>query len=133
MNCPVCKNELVILELRQIEVDYCLSCKGIWLDSGELLLLIEDIEETNKVLNNFKKVNSIGEDKYKCPRCNKKMDKILFSKNDSGNILIDKCKNNHGLWFDEEELIEVVKQIHTKGQKKIIDLINEMFYHNLNK
>ena len=36
MNCPACKNSMVILELNQVEIDYCTACKGIWLDSGEL-------------------------------------------------------------------------------------------------
>ena len=45
MKCPVCKEPTIVLELDEIEIDYCTSCGGIWLDAGELDLLIEDEKE----------------------------------------------------------------------------------------
>lgn len=42
MQCPVCKEpQLVISERQGIEIDYCPSCRGVWLDRGELDKLIE--------------------------------------------------------------------------------------------
>ncbi|HRK56445.1 MAG TPA: zf-TFIIB domain-containing protein [Burkholderiaceae bacterium] len=42
MQCPVCKDpQLVIAERQGIEIDYCPSCRGVWLDRGELDKLIE--------------------------------------------------------------------------------------------
>ena len=42
MLCPVCKDpQLVISERQGIEIDYCPSCRGVWLDRGELDKLIE--------------------------------------------------------------------------------------------
>lgn len=42
MNCPVCKDErLLISEKNGIEIDYCPKCRGIWLDRGELDKIIE--------------------------------------------------------------------------------------------
>jgi Zn-finger nucleic acid-binding protein len=42
MQCPVCKDsQLVISERQKIEIDYCPSCRGVWLDRGELDKLIE--------------------------------------------------------------------------------------------
>jgi uncharacterized protein len=42
MKCPVCKDpQLVISERQGIEIDYCPSCRGVWLDRGELDKLIE--------------------------------------------------------------------------------------------
>ena len=42
MQCPVCKDsQLVISERQKIEIDYCPSCLGVWLDRGELDKLIE--------------------------------------------------------------------------------------------
>ena len=39
MNCPACKaSELrPVLTKQGVEVDYCDSCGGIWLDKGEIL------------------------------------------------------------------------------------------------
>lgn len=42
MQCPVCKDpQLVIAERQGIEIDYCPSCRGVWLDRGELDKLID--------------------------------------------------------------------------------------------
>ena len=42
MKCPQCKdNALAMSERQGIEIDYCPSCRGIWLDRGELDKLIE--------------------------------------------------------------------------------------------
>lgn len=42
MLCPVCPNtQLVMADRNGIEIDYCPSCRGVWLDRGELDKIIE--------------------------------------------------------------------------------------------
>jgi Zn-finger nucleic acid-binding protein len=42
MKCPVCKTpELLMADRHGIEIDYCPTCRGVWLDRGELDKLIE--------------------------------------------------------------------------------------------
>ena len=41
MQCPKCSGQLQIGERKNIEIDYCPSCRGIWLDAGELDKIIE--------------------------------------------------------------------------------------------
>ena len=42
MFCPVCKNvDLVMTDRQGIEIDDCPTCRGVWLDRGELDKLIE--------------------------------------------------------------------------------------------
>lgn len=42
MKCPVCPTrELVMTDRSGIEIDYCPSCRGVWLDRGELDKIIE--------------------------------------------------------------------------------------------
>lgn len=42
MHCPVCENvNLVMSERSGIEIDYCPTCRGVWLDRGELDKIIE--------------------------------------------------------------------------------------------
>lgn len=36
MKCPNCNETLLMTERNQIEIDYCPSCRGVWLDKGEL-------------------------------------------------------------------------------------------------
>ena len=71
MNCPFCNSPLVILELNQVEIDYCTNCHGIWLDNGELELLLQDSEEKTQLLNSFSLNKNSGEKILKCPICQK--------------------------------------------------------------
>lgn len=42
MNCPTCADTtLVMTERSGVEIDYCPSCRGVWLDRGELDKIIE--------------------------------------------------------------------------------------------
>ncbi|AOK09799.1 TPA: zf-TFIIB domain-containing protein [Burkholderia vietnamiensis] len=48
MKCPVCKTpDLLMAERQSIEIDYCPTCRGVWLDRGELDKLIA--RETGEV------------------------------------------------------------------------------------
>ena len=41
MACPVDGTALVMSERQNIEIDYCPTCRGVWLDRGELDKIIE--------------------------------------------------------------------------------------------
>ena len=42
MKCPTCTTvDLVMSERQGIEIDYCPTCRGVWLDRGELDKVIE--------------------------------------------------------------------------------------------
>jgi uncharacterized protein len=42
MKCPVCPDATLAMTNREgIEIDYCPTCRGVWLDRGELDKLIE--------------------------------------------------------------------------------------------
>ena len=41
MSCPIDGTTLVMSERSGIEIDYCPSCRGVWLDRGELDKIIE--------------------------------------------------------------------------------------------
>lgn len=36
MKCPNCETLLAISEREGVEIDYCPTCRGMWLDRGEL-------------------------------------------------------------------------------------------------
>jgi Zn-finger nucleic acid-binding protein len=44
MKCPVDGIELLMTTRSGVEIDYCPTCRGIWLDRGELDKLIERAE-----------------------------------------------------------------------------------------
>ena len=42
MQCPTCPDVALVMSERQgVEIDYCPTCRGVWLDRGELDKLIE--------------------------------------------------------------------------------------------
>jgi Zn-finger nucleic acid-binding protein len=42
MKCPACTNvDLLMGERQGVEIDYCPTCRGVWLDRGELDKIIE--------------------------------------------------------------------------------------------
>jgi Zn-finger nucleic acid-binding protein len=129
MKCPVCNELMIVLELDQIEIDYCTECEGIWLDGGELELLLEEASGKEKLLSSFKVDDSSGEKKVRCPICLKKMEKVLAGSDKK--ILLDRCKNHHGLWFNKGELLEVVKRGSIDEENKILTLLKEIFKHKL--
>ncbi len=60
MKCPNCKDiDLLMSERKGIEIDYCPSCRGIWLDRGELDKFIQQAEEQVQA-NSFEKAPSSG-------------------------------------------------------------------------
>ncbi len=126
MDCPVCKNAMITLELEDVEIDNCLDCGGIWLDAGELELLLGDKQHAEQLLNSFKVDSDCAEKPRKCPICRKKMRKIIVGLTESA-LLIDKCAKGHGLWFDQGELQDVLKAGSFDKENKIVNILTDMF------
>ena len=135
MICPTCKNDMIAVEYSNIELDYCIDCHGVWLDSEELELLLESMsmESSHLFLSNLldsKEVES-SEKKRKCPICGQKMKKITIGQQPE--ILIDVCRQEDGLWFDGGELGQLLKQLAEKSsqkpgsQKQVIAFLGEVF------
>ncbi|MBL7107611.1 MAG: zf-TFIIB domain-containing protein [Phycisphaerae bacterium] len=126
MDCPVCKNAMITLELAEVEIDYCTDCSGIWLDAGELESLLDDKTKAQQLLESFKIANNTTEKLRKCPICDKKMNKILVQAAKSP-LVIDKCPKAHGLWFDKNELHQILKAGTLDPENKVIALLADIF------
>jgi Zn-finger nucleic acid-binding protein len=113
MICPVCKYDMLVVEYHNIELDYCNSCKGVWFDYGELELLLKSrgLEETkvflDGILNSQEAVSS--EKQRNCPVCGHKMKKTAIG--GQPEILIDICRDEHGLWFDRGEVTQMIGRL----------------------
>ena len=127
MDCPVCRTAMIVLELDEVEVDYCTDCQGIWLDAGELEILLEDTAAAARVMKSLEPAQS-AEHRRKCPICRKSMDKVLIGKTTEQNQeLIDRCPKGHGLWFDRGELQQVVKMGRFDDDGKVQNLLGGLF------
>lgn len=126
MDCPVCKNAMITLELAETEIDYCTGCKGVWLDAGELEMLLGDEGKAKMLIDSFNKDASSVEKPRQCPICDKQMEKI-----DVGNgkpaLLIDRCAQGDGLWFDSGELNGIIARAKLDEGNKIKKVLGDMF------
>ena len=126
MNCSNCKEPMVVLDLDDVEIDYCVKCGSIWLDSGELELLLESAAEKDAVIRSFAPGADTGEKTVKCPICAKKMEKTLCA-----GVLIDKCPAGHGLWFDEGELHAIIEKTSLTKDNKVLNMLKDILKNKL--
>ena len=125
MICPACKSPLVGLEFDRIEVDYCIACKGVWLDSGELELLLESAANRDQLMSTLTRQTGRGEKKVRCPICSKRMDKVSCGTEEQ--VCLDKCPKGHGLWFDGGELEQVLGMGNFPADSRVSQLLAEVF------
>ena len=120
---------MITLELDEVEIDYCIDCGGVWLDTGELELLLNEPDKTKHLLDSFR-VNSNSDEKIrKCPICDKKMQKIVVGASKPV-LLIDKCHRGDGLWFDKGELQDIFGRAELDEDNKIQNLLSDIFGYN---
>jgi uncharacterized protein len=124
MNCPRCKKPMVILEFEKVEVDYCAACQGVWLDSGELELLLDASKDIPLHADQASRERLL-----KCPRCSGKMEKVRSETDNS--ILLDRCRKGHGLWFDGGELEALLRGQKTGPHSRISEHLRGIFMKHI--
>ena len=108
MDCPKCNKTLrsIKYEAQLLTVDRCDSCKGLWLDKGELAQYAnaeEDLPDFDKSIKELKAT------KIPCPNCkehrkNEMLLELPYSSDDKSTFSIDYCKVCQGLWLDATEI-----------------------------
>ncbi len=128
MLCPDCNDEMLILEYDNVEIDYCNECSGIWLDEGELQLLLGSTDSDSPVMKALlEKGSSSRKTNRPCPVCSKNMllvDIPVIIDGAQITVEIDKCPRNHGLWFDNGELQQIISS--SKGEP-VAKFLGELF------
>ena len=109
MNCPRCGNaELRVEDYRDIEVDRCPQCQGMWLDYGELDQLEDEVLDVDEIKG--KLVYGAVKGELPCPKCGKAMTSFRYRAN---NLELDLCEQGHGTWLDageEKRVLELMEQ-----------------------
>jgi len=129
MRCPFDKSDMIVVEHERIELDYCLKCAGVWLDSGELDLLFSELKAEGADPSHnelfLPQAAEVSESKRKCPICGRKMNKVWIGT--SPKVLIDSCPIGDGLWFDGGELAGVLCNLKSTGSKDVISFLGKAF------
>jgi Zn-finger nucleic acid-binding protein len=102
MKCPVCKVPLIAVERNRIELDWCMSCRGLWFDAGEIELLAKMLQIPLDVSAVTGNQCASSEKPRSCPRCAKSMIKCEVPT--PSRIVVDRCPAGEGIWFDAHEL-----------------------------
>lgn len=92
------------MKFRSVEIDYCNQCRGIWLNADELDHLASGL------LRELQQQTGQGcpGKKHLCPRCDQRLHEITAP----GNLTLDRCPQGHGLWFDADELQQLLATTH---------------------
>ncbi len=129
--CPKCDVPLFILHFKDIEIDFCHHCRGLWLEAGELEALMKQTgANTHDPLLKFQQQSGIQPSgrPHLCPRCDAALHEIQVEHAGAPRLTLDKCPRGHGLWFDADELQQLLSMFPPEsGTGKTIDYLNELF------
>ena len=116
MKCPKCNGELEKKTYKGIEVDYCPTDKGMWLDYEEL----DELEDQAYDEDDYKgslMVSSTSTE-YRCPYCDSLLKRFNYR---LWSLELEYCENGHGFWLDEgeaERVLELMRQRETDIHRK---------------
>jgi len=119
MKCPNCNNDLVPTKRNHIDLEYCQSCRGMWLSRQEL----EQLEDEVFDFGDDKKgslIFSAAATNCKCPECGKLMKRFQYRAYD---LEMDFCEGGHGYWLDEDEdkrVLELMKKEEAGLERKVL-------------
>ncbi|MFC2052070.1 zf-TFIIB domain-containing protein [Chloroflexota bacterium] len=134
MICPKCKQDMIVVEHRQVELDYCTRCEGVWFDAGELTLFLQCVQMASPELM-IRNIVSLPAVEFsgkpqKCPICGQGMKEVAIGQ---PSINIDVCLRVDGLWFDGGELHALLKQLadssvtRTGSEQPVFEFLGEVF------
>ncbi len=133
--CPRCQKTLIELDYEGIKVDACKVCGGIWCDNDELYQIVK-LREKKFQEADFPKITAKPEeakvsttaeliDCLPCSICGHLMERINYDY--TSGVIIDRCRKNHGIWLDKDEL-EKVQVFVERGEGKTDENLAKYVY-----
>lgn len=113
MNCPRCAVPLRSVSLRDIEIDTCDRCHGLWFEEDELKRAVETtgdkLAETSALSDSWNaevtRAEAPGQGELACPKCGKTMPRYRYAV--TTDVILDGCPAGCGVWVDEGELRKI--------------------------
>jgi Zn-finger nucleic acid-binding protein len=115
--CPRCRIKLHRLQIAETILRECEKCDGLWADVETFENVCANRESQSAVLSftgnkTFSNKPSAKVNYVPCPDCKQLMNRSNFAR--ASGVIIDICKQ-HGVWFDAEELPNIVEFIRQGG------------------
>jgi len=112
--CPRCQVGLFAVKAKDVTVQGCGVCGGIWLDNAGSVAITQHVDPQIGVLAARAERNAAmhtrpGDEKLDCPICHQQMRRV----NAAQLAELDVCAA-HGTWFDPGELRRVMSAYHSK-------------------
>lgn len=101
MICPKCPQQHLkekYVSRINLRVDYCLKCKGIWFDAGELAQAMSVVDRQLQIPRNAVRLQA------PCPKCDEPLHAFHYPRT---HVTIEMCRNCRGLWLDPGEFKEI--------------------------
>ncbi len=97
---------MIVVEYQGVEIDHCMLCGGVWFDNSELEELLAaaklSVDDLHIKTAPRETVVASKEKPRRCPLCRRKMKKLQVGGSDP--LIVDRCENHRGYWFDGGEL-----------------------------
>jgi len=107
MKCPSCDQPSLVETMTKggVLVDVCKTCKGVWLDRGEVFFFSRKPKELERLLASEPIENKLSH--RQCPRCDLNLLEVPFLRPD---LVVDRCPECEGYWFDAGELQKAIDE-----------------------
>jgi Zn-dependent protease with chaperone function/Zn-finger nucleic acid-binding protein len=106
MNCPSCATPSLVEGMAKggVLIDSCKTCQGVWLDRGEVFLFSRKPRQLEELLE--LEATGARPSCRQCPRCRIALEEVPFLRPE---LLVDRCPECEGYWFDAGELHKAVE------------------------
>jgi len=109
MHCPNCKHELKKFIYKNIELNQCINCGGIWFDGDKL----RNVKDKEGELLRWVDVDLFSDSKkfvgsYSTMICPNDQESLYEISYDNADIKVDVCKKCQGIWLDKGEYEDIV-------------------------
>lgn len=105
--CPRCSKHMQRTTRKNVEIDTCPECAGLWLDASELAQLVgswKDLPRRGVVFP--QSADSV----LRCPRCQAGLERRTYSEHKR--TVIDHCLDCGGIWLDRGELQRILEEVY---------------------
>ena len=144
MVCPVCDKEMLVLEFERVEIDHCVECGGVWLDSGELALIGKRAGagggpagalhgDLLAVLESGQREPARTGSKRRCPVCRKRLLRAHIAGSEETRkariIQVEKCPRGDGLWFEAGSLQAIIQAAGADSGNSFVRFLADLDAH----
>ena len=127
--CPACKEAMIVVELEGVEVDYCLNCHGVWLDTGELRADHRPGRRPRRTAR-ARASRPSAAPAGASVAVHAVRASCASYRSAQPVVKLDCCPAGHGLWFDAGELAAVIQGAGGAANAHVADFLGQLFQQN---